>query len=82
MNLENIGISGGSGLFGAILGFLGIKSRIDRVDKDLQDHKKEVVYTKTFEATITPVKEDISEIKSDVKELLKNSIRRRNGDIT
>jgi hypothetical protein len=80
MDLENLGASGGSGLLGAILGFFGIKYRIDRVEKDLRDHKKVVVYDKTFKATIDPLKEDISEIKGDIKTLLTNSTQRRGSD--
>ena len=43
-DLESLGIGGGGGFLGAILGFFGIKYQVNRIDKDLQSHKKTVVY--------------------------------------
>jgi hypothetical protein len=80
VDFENLGIGGGGGLLGALFGFFGVKWKIDRVDKDLQKHKGAVVYTKTFDATIDPLREDIKEIKEDIKALLLNSTQRRRSD--
>ena len=55
IDLENLGTGGAGGLITSLLAFFGIKSKVERIDKDLQDHKKTVVYTDTFQATIEPL---------------------------
>lgn len=44
MDIENIGIGGGSGLLGAILTYLGFKQRMDAVDKRIETLEQDVVY--------------------------------------
>ena len=44
MDIENIGIGGGSGLLGAILTYLGFKQRMDAVDKRIEILEQDVVY--------------------------------------
>ena len=81
-DLKDIGAGvGGGGLLGAILTWVGFKSRIDGMEKRFEEHKKTVVYEDTFEATVNPMQKDIGEIKKDVKQILLNSAKRRNGDL-
>ena len=47
-DLESLGIGGGGGFIGALLGFFGFRSLVNRIDKDLQAHKKIVVYDDRF----------------------------------
>lgn len=47
MNIEDFGTAGGSGLFGALLSYLGINWRVNRLERDLESHKEKVVYKDT-----------------------------------
>ncbi len=49
MELNNLGYSGGGGILGAVLTYLGFKQRIDDLKQDLDEHKKQVVYKDTCE---------------------------------
>ena len=81
-DLKDIGAGiGGGGLLGAILTWIGFKSRIDGMEKRFEDHKKTVVYEDTFNATIKPMQKDIETISKDIKQILENSAKRRNGDL-
>ena len=49
--IENAGYGAGGTVVGAILVWLGFKSRLDRIDKDIDDLKSGVVWEKTCLAT-------------------------------
>ena len=81
-DFKDIGMGAGGGTFlGALLAIIGFKSRLDGMDKRFEEHKKTVVYTDTFEATIKPMQKDIEIISKDIKKILENSVKRRNGDL-
>ena len=44
MDLESVGIGGGSGIFGAILAYLGFKQRMDANDRRVEILEAQVVY--------------------------------------
>ena len=81
-DLKDIGMGAGGGTsLGALLAIIGFKSRIDGMEKRFEEHKKTVVYEDTFNATVKPMQKDIGEIKTDIKQILENSAKRRNGDL-
>jgi hypothetical protein len=64
------GVGIGSGIFGAILTALGFKSRLDKVEKEYDEFKKNVVYKDVCEQCqknqnnlVLSLKEDIVEVK-------------------
>jgi len=74
MNLETIGIGGGSGLLGVVLTFFGFKSRLDGIESKLNH----VVFDDTCKATVGGLEKQMKiqtdlmmETRKDVKELLK-----------
>ena len=69
MDIENIGYSAGSGVIGAILIALGLKSRMDRQDKDVNSLKQSVIYKDTFEQFEKRFDASIKQIDSIDKKL-------------
>lgn len=72
------GIAAGSGLFGAVLGWIGFKARIGNVEKKLCSIEKTVRFEVTCEKITDGIKlqlKDIrdmnKEMRDDIKELLK-----------
>jgi len=61
-DLESLGSISGAGLFGTVLGYLGIKSRLNKVEDSKQD--KSICEERW--KTIIDIKEDISYIRSRV----------------
>ena len=76
--IEKGATAGGGGILGALLGFFGVKSKIDSVDKRVNDLTKVVQFEKTCEATHKGVDDKfetihnlMKETRDGVKELLK-----------
>ena len=61
-----------SGLFGSAIGVGVTKKAVERLEKDLDSLQSKYVSHEVFQAKLEPVREDISEIKADLKEILKN----------
>ena len=77
-NLTAIGTASGSGLFGIILGWLRFKARIKSVEKSLKELQGAVRYevtckeiTHAIEIQLNDIKKMNSEMRDDIKELLK-----------
>lgn len=70
MELENLGYGAGGGIFGAIVGFFGLKSRIDDVKKDFDEHKKRVVYRDTCERCHDNTNSRLDRIETKLDKLL------------
>lgn len=74
MNLdpEQIGVSaGGGGIVGAVLAWLGFKSRLDAQDRkieELQDNMLTKEYEKTCNIIHKNIDEKLTDIKVDVKQ--------------
>jgi len=76
-DLTTTGIAGGSGLIGAILGWLGFKSRIAKVEQDVSDFSKTVRYEVTcleihraVEIQLKDIRDLSKESRDDIKKLL------------
>ena len=80
-DLLTTGGAGGAGAFvGAILTFLGFKSRLDALERNMSKLGDNVVYTDTCLANLTGVKDTqkaqnilLKEVRDDIKTILKNS---------
>ena len=70
MDINNLGYSGGGGLLGALMAWLGFKSRIDRQDKEINELKKTVMYKDTCEATHKPIDTTLERIEGKLDSLL------------
>lgn len=71
------GIAGGSGLVGAVLGWLGFKARIKNIETKLQIMDKEVRYDVTctkitdgIKIQLKDIKDMNKEMRDDIKQLL------------
>lgn len=76
--LTKLGIGGGSGFVGIVLGWLGFKSKIQALEKDIDEIKKEARYTITCIAVHKAVDDRLlsietmqREMRDDIKRLIK-----------
>ena len=76
--LTKIGIGGGSGLVGVVLGLFGFKTKVQRLEKDMTEIKKDARYTITCIAVHKAVDEKLAsmetmqkEMRDDIKELIR-----------
>ena len=78
MDLTDVGKTGGAGLVGVILGYLGFRSKVNRLEKRVDSLSNSVRYADTCKATHEGVRERLksiedmqAETRSDVKEVLR-----------
>ncbi|MBW1947562.1 MAG: hypothetical protein JRI33_06440 [Deltaproteobacteria bacterium] len=76
--LQQYGMSGIAGIAGIILGWFGLRARVKQVEKDLRQHKKDVVYKSQFQefknglnTRLDGIDMLLQEMGRDIKELLK-----------
>jgi len=76
--IQQYGTSGIAGIAGIVLGWFGLKSRVRRMEKDLHQHKKDVVYKTQFQEfknglniRLDGIDMRLQEMGRDIKELLK-----------
>ena len=80
-DLLTTGGAGGAGAFmGALLTFLGFKSRLDTLEKRMSKMSDSVVYMDTCQANLKGVKEAqeaqgklLTEVRDDIKTILKSN---------
>ena len=77
-SFESFGIPGLSAITGMVLGWFGLKSKICRVDKDLSELKKNIVFTDVFiqfekglDSRLINIEKMQTETGKDLKEVLK-----------
>jgi hypothetical protein len=73
MNAEIMGIISGvaSSVVTAAVGYGILSNKVDRLEKDME----KLVSLELFQATISPLKDDITEIKAGLKELLLRTLK-------
>lgn len=78
MDLIDAGKAGGAGLIGAILGYLGFKSKVNSLEKRIDTLSTSVQYINTCDSRYESVKERLTSIEKgqgviegDVKEILR-----------
>jgi len=72
-NLLQTGGAGGIGaLFGAVLGFFGIKSRLDSLEQSTVKKETCIVVQKSSHDLMDAQNEMLREIRTDIKAILKN----------
>lgn len=71
MDIESIGAGAGAGgLMSAVLTWLGVKQRFDRVDSDLDNLKDKVVWRETCRITHNAVNQRLDQIEKKIDRLL------------
>ena len=77
----NIGLWGSiSSFFIVVLGLLGFRGQINNLHRTKVDVTAFREYKTSIDKQFTNQQEDLTEIKSDIKEILKHAAQRRNGD--
>ena len=72
-NLLQTGGAGGIGaVIGAILGFFGIKSRLETIEKNIVGKEMCEIVQKNFHSAFKIQNEMLREIREDIKSLLKS----------
>lgn len=73
IDTEFIGAVSGivSSIITSAIGYGILKAKVERLEHDLDEASKKFVSNDLFQATILHLKEDLHEIKNDVRELLK-----------
>lgn len=73
VDTELIGVLSGiiSSVIGTSVGYGIMKHKVDRLEKDMLAAERKYVSNELFSATIQPLKEDLHEMKQDLKEVLK-----------
>ena len=73
MDIETIGTGAGSGIIGALLAFLGLRTRLNRIETELDDKVNEKTCSATYaglEKLMHTQMELQKETRDDVKQLL------------
>lgn len=47
-----------------------IKSKVERLEKEMDESKKQFVAVDLFNATVDPIKRDLHEMQQDIKKIL------------
>jgi len=78
MDLIDAGKTGGAGLIGVILGYLGFKGKVNNLEKKLDSLSTSVRYIDTCDSRYESVKERLTSIETgqgvmqgDIKEILR-----------
>ncbi len=76
MSIDNAGYGAGGGIIGILLGYLGFKQRLDRMQTEI-DGK---VSDSTFTATIDAIKDTHRSMDKKLDILIEHSTKRRKND--
>ena len=59
-----------SSILGSAIGYGVLKTKVHRLERDMEEFEKKFVSTELFNALMSQVKDDLHDLKSSMKELL------------
>lgn len=70
MDIESVGAGAGGGFFTALLAWLGVKQRFDRIDADIKYLQDKTVWRDTCHVTNQALQQRLASMESKIDKLL------------